>query len=136
MNRWYMMEVAPYHVSSLTDSVANGVVTVKGRYVGTLPQSSSSLYGMIFVGRTSSVSSDPATYVDDLTTYVAIDTSFTVQCDSSNFRYWGFPAGTTAYLAAYGGYPLGGSYPDTATGRTYYTSLNPTRSNVIAVTVP
>jgi hypothetical protein len=130
----YLNQVAPYYVSNLTASVAFGTVLLSGNYTGTLP-----LYpkGMFFVGTTSSVSSDPSTYLGASFSYAFFgDTLFYAQIDSSAFHYWGLQAGTTAYLVAYGGYSWESKYPDTATGRYYYTALNPTRSNVVSVVVP
>ncbi len=131
-----LQQVPLYYVANLTSISSGGSVSVSGNFVGTLPQSPFNRSAVLFLGRTSSVSSAPATYSGVTTANAYFDSlSFRTELDSSSFRYWGFQAGSTAYIAAYGGYTWGG-YPDTATGRYYYTGLNPTRSNVVSVIVP
>ncbi|HZV13072.1 MAG TPA: carboxypeptidase regulatory-like domain-containing protein [Candidatus Kapabacteria bacterium] len=108
----------------LTDSLTQPIYTTSKRVA-------------IFVGTTSSVSSDPSTY-----SYVVIHTpatnaySTTRLFTSAELVSAGFATGDTIYFRSYGASEYFSSYRDTATGRLNYTGLSYSPSNVTSTVVP
>ncbi|MDD5673400.1 MAG: carboxypeptidase-like regulatory domain-containing protein [Chitinivibrionales bacterium] len=96
----------------------------------------------IFCGLDSTVSFHPQTYHSLITatpTYTGgVDSTFNTKVTPAAWTNNGFTNGETIYLAAYtaNAGTTNSGYIDLATGRTIYTNIDTTRSNVVAIIIP
>jgi len=94
----------------------------------------------LFLGTDSSASSDPNHYQSVISYTMSFQKgidSTTIKLTPTTFTANGFSAGSQVFIAAYtaNAGTTNSSYLDPGTGRTIYTNLNPSRSNVIKVVV-
>ncbi len=94
---------------------------------------------MYFLGRSSSISSDPANYdgVFWIVSNVSLGT-YSTSWSISTFRNYGFSTGSTVYVRVYTGTESNNSsgYTDLNTGRFQYTNLSSQASNVASFVLP
>jgi hypothetical protein len=96
---------------------------------------------MIFFGHDSLVSSDPARYSYAASENVKLSggiDSTDIKLQNATTATAGFASGDTAWAVAYASNAGNNSsgYLDPSTGHTVYTSLNPSKSNVVQIIVP
>ena len=134
----YLSEVPNFTVVSITGTL---LTSGKLRVQGVLSYTSQQSFGrnvLLFIGTTSSVSSNPATYLGVVNAYAFYDsTTFTVDIPNTTFNGFGIPSNSTAYIIAYpsSATAAGSSrYTDLATGRFFYTSLGSPSPYIVIVT--
>lgn len=131
--------VPNFSVSNLTYTPGNQFVDVKGNISFRSPQTIGRNI-ILFIGNSSSVSSDPATYLEVVNGF-ANDTAatFTQRITTANFNQIGIATGSSAYIIAYSSSaPAANSsrYTDVNTGKFIYTSLGTTPSAVLQIVTP
>ncbi len=86
--------------------------------------------GILYVGTSAGVSSNPATYLNYYTKNItALSTTFKVVIPLSDLYNLGFTPGQTVYFAGYGislGFNTNSSYEDFVTGRSVFTAISTT----------
>jgi len=123
-----------------TPGSGNGYVNIMGSVSGFAPSGQTNGRNILmFVGTSSSVSSQPSQNLGVLDAYCWYDsTTFTDKVLNSTFNGFGIGYGSTVYIIAYAASaPLANCtrYVDVTTGRFFYTSLG-AASNVITLTTP
>jgi hypothetical protein len=131
-----LYQIPPFTVTGLSATTSTGYINITGTLSGTLP----TWYRphRLFIGTSSTVSSDPKNYV--FTYYGTSSGSSTTLSSGINaqsyFNPYGIYAGQTVYIVAYAESYGSTSYIDLSSGKYYYSSINPTPSNVVSVVVP
>lgn len=129
-----LFTIPSFTVTGLYATATATNITIAGSLTGVLPK----LKGVrLFFGTTPSVSPEPKDYVvaPSLQNF-ASQTTFSVFWGATWFYLNGFSAGQTIYIVAYAESSPSNHYTDIATGKYYYTDINPTPSNVVSVVVP
>jgi hypothetical protein len=141
----FLMAIPAFTVSSLVATPTTSSVTISGS-ISSAPSAGYVHYVRFFIGTSSSVSSNPTTflfsYLSSGTSTTAISTSIT----SSTFNRAGISSGSTVYLIAYasanstyfddGTNFLDTGYSDPATGKTIYPNIGTIPSNTVSFLVP
>jgi hypothetical protein len=132
---WALYQIPAYTVTGLSATRSTGYVNIAGTLAGTLP--TGSRYPRLFVGTSSTVSSDPNNNIFSYSMYVSsTSTTLSASISTQYFNSYGIYAGQTVYMVAYAESYYSGAYVDLSTGGLYYPGLNPTPSNVVSVVVP
>jgi len=128
-----------FSVSNLSYTPGNQFVDVKGN----LSYSSTQTIGrnvILFIGNSSNVSSDPATYLGVVNGFANdTATTFTQRITTATFNQLGIATGSATYIIAYSSSaPAANSsrYTDIITGRFIYTSLGSSPSAVLPIVTP
>ena len=136
-----LYKLPSFSVTGLVISTSPGSINASASLAGSLPTGvTRNLH--LFVGKSPSVSPDPASYLYQQTasissTYTSGSVSLTtITTASLSALGIGITSGQTVYIVAYAEGYSSNSYVDLATGRNYYSNLNPTPSNIVTVVVP
>jgi hypothetical protein len=124
-----------FSVSSVTATSTGTTVTVTGNISS---GNSFNTQVVVFVGKTTSTSANPSTYLlSSVVTVSSTGTSFTAKFTTDQLYSAGITTGLTAYIAAYGisNTQSASSYEDLTTGQTVYTAINPGNATT-SITVP
>jgi len=124
-----------FNVTNLAATATATTITFSGTLTGTLP--ASYRYVRLFIGTSTSISSLPKDYV--VTTTVSTSSTYTTFSSSiniSSLASYGILTGQQLYIVAYAESYNSTSYLDLATGRYFYSSINPVPSNVVSVVAP
>jgi hypothetical protein len=123
-------QIPSFNITGATASV-NGT-TGNVDFVGTVAADSRTRSALMFVGKTSSASSNPATYQGVYSSTIrATNTTFTISLNPSDIHDLGISTGSTLYFSMYGAattFASASNYQDLATGRTVYNAISTTPS--------
>jgi hypothetical protein len=106
-------------------------------FVGSVASDTRNRYALLFLGKTSGVSSVPATYSNVYSGLIKFGvTTFTISVNVNDIHDLGIVTGNTLYCSLYAAnstYASASSYQDYATGRTVFTALGttPVAANVV-----
>ncbi len=129
-----------FHVSKLTVTLSGTSLNVSDSITDT---TSIQRRLVVFLGKSSGVSSNPANYFtassfNQTFTRGGSTTGTVFALSQSTLRTMGFAAGDSVWLVTYAAneYATNLTYPDIATGRTWFANLNATPSNVVPMVSP
>ncbi|OIO23420.1 MAG: hypothetical protein AUJ54_01730 [Ignavibacteria bacterium CG1_02_37_35] len=130
-----LYKIPSFTLTGLSAIASVSQVTIAGNLTGLLPKQ---IGVMLFFGTTSSVTADPKDYIVEANVLGFADgqTTFSGFMTGAWFYKNGFNAGQIVYVVAYAVSSPSNRYLDIATGKYYYTGINPTPSNVVSVVVP
>ena len=129
-----LYQIPSFTVTGLAATISSGMVNISGNLTGSFP--ANYRYLRLFLSTSNTVSSSPSNYSYAPGVSVYNSTSFLVDVSPSSLSYYGITSGSTVYIVAYADSWGTMSYIDLITGRSFYTTLNPTPSNVVSVVVP
>ena len=129
-----LFQIPSFTVTNFSDSISNGYIYLWGTLSGTLPTNVTFL--RYFIGTSSTVSSDPKNYIFTYESGASKQYLFPTILTKANFNNYGISSGQTVYIVAYAESYQSSSYIDFSTGNFYYTTINPTPSNVVSIVVP
>lgn len=134
-NLW---ETAKTVVSKLSVEVKGMSILVSGASTPVMPAGTAASLqrrARVFFGRDDKVSF--LNYVSTFNQFLipgGNDGTFTLSLINANFS--GFKSGDKVFIICYGISPLENAFTDIVTGRTIFSGVNPTASNVVSVTLP
>jgi len=137
MNSFELPVLPEFSIKNLEAKlVSGGNIEVKGEF-SIPPQYSFYRTEVVLFGKSSSISSDPSTWLFCPSTLGSTESTFTISQSISELYEKGFSAGNTVYIISYGTSNRGNkTYFDDKTQKYVYGCLSTAPSNIVSIQLP